>query len=328
MKGRALALAAAILAAPLVSGCLAFHKGAMPGEPKDATFATVGDARVRYLDEGEGPPVVLIHGFASALDAWITVTPELKKKHRVLSMDLKGFGWTDRPEGDYSPAAQAKLVLDLMDQRGIKSAAIVAHSWGSSVALSLALQAPERVTKIALYDAWVYEDQLPSTFVMARAGGIGEILFGIFYDQRPDERIGLAFYDKRFITERLIEEIDQALERPGTEAAALAAVRGQRYTEMEQKYRTIEKPTLLLWGREDIVTRLKFGERLSRELPQAKLVVYPGCGHFPMIEARRASTAELVRFLDEEHPAPKAEPKPEPKEAREAPEPKAKGSKP
>ena len=99
----------AALIALASSGCasLAFHQGAMPGEPPKATFAEIDGVWVRYEDKGEGPPVVLVHGFASSLENWLTVTPTLAKHHRVLSMDLKGFGWTDRPEGDYSPPAQA-----------------------------------------------------------------------------------------------------------------------------------------------------------------------------------------------------------------------------
>jgi pimeloyl-ACP methyl ester carboxylesterase len=153
------------------------------------------------------------------------------------------------------------------------------------------------VTKIALYDAWVYEEQLPTFFHWARADGVGEMLFGLYYKERADERMALAFFDKRYVTEHLVEEVDGALERPGTVAAALAAVRGQRYADVESKYRTIDKPTLLLWGREDLVTPIKYGERLVRDLPNAKLVTYPRCGHFPMIEARDASTRELVAFL-------------------------------
>jgi len=294
------------LLTPALASCLSFHTGPMPGEPKTAHYAKVAGARVRYIDKGEGSPVVLIHGFASSLDAWDTVIPSLAKTHRVIALDLKGFGWTDRPEGDYSPAAEAELVLALLDQLDVKQAAIVAHSWGSSVALALTLAKPERVTKIALYDAWVYEEQLPTTFLVARANGLGELIFGLFYDQRPDERMALAFYDKDILTERLVEEVEKALDRPGTSAAALAAVRGQHFTEQQAKYKTIEKPTLLLWGREDVVTTLKFGERLSKEMPHARLVVYPQCGHFPMIEAKAPSTAELVSFLEDTGAPPAA----------------------
>ena len=324
-------LLALLLLAPLSVGCLSFHKGAMPGEPTTARFADVDGARVRYIDTGEPDPaaapeakartdangeatespkpaapaasstskptVVLVHGFASSIEAWAGVVPALTRTHRVIALDLKGFGWTDRPEGDYSPDAQAKLVWHLLDQRGVRSAAIVAHSWGSSVALAASLQAPERVTRIALYDAWVYEEQLPTFFHWARASGVGEALFGLYYKERADERIALAFFDKKFVSERLVESVEEALDRPGTLAAALAAVRGQDYTDAPRRYGKVAKPTLLMWGREDIVTPLKYGERLTRDLPQSKLVVYPRCGHFPMIEALAASNRDLVQFL-------------------------------
>jgi pimeloyl-ACP methyl ester carboxylesterase len=316
-----------VLLLPVLVGCLSFHKGPMPGEPKDARFVDVDGVRVRYLDTNgsdttskpqeprrehdepaalvaEKPTVVLVHGFASAIEAWTPVIPVLSKTHRVVALDLKGFGWTDRPEGDYSPDAQARIVLKLLELRGIQKTALVAHSWGSSVALAAALAAPERFTKLAFYDAWVYEDQLPTFFHWARADGVGEMLFGLYYKERSDEKMALAFFDKRFVTERLVEDVNAALERPGTVAAALAAVRGQRYAEIETKYRTIDKPTLLLWGREDLVTPLKYGERLARELPNAKLVVYPRCGHFPMIEAKDASTRDLIAFLNAKDGAP------------------------
>mgnify|MGYP001306832235 CR=1 FL=1 len=314
-----------VLLVPVLVGCLSFHKGPMPGEPRDARFLDVDGVRVRYLDTEDGtvparpaeakqdtgetaapdsepvavekPTVVLVHGFASAIEAWSPVIPVLSKTHRVVALDLKGFGWTDRPEGDYSPETQARIVLKLVELRGVQKTALVAHSWGSSVALAAALAAPERFTKLALYDAWVYEEQLPTFFHWARAEGVGEMLFGLYYKQRADERMSLAFYDKRYVTESLVEEVDAALDRPGTVAAALAAVRGQRYAEIEAKYRTIDKPVLLLWGREDLVTPLKYGERLVRDLPSSKLVVYPRCGHFPMIEARDASNRDLVAFL-------------------------------
>jgi pimeloyl-ACP methyl ester carboxylesterase len=293
----------------------------MLGEPAGARFADLEGVRVRYTDTGEPesataaaskpdgngetpntstsekPTVVLIHGFASSLETWSGVAPVLAKTHRVISLDLKGFGWTDRPEGDYSPDAQARLVVRLMDQRGVNRAAVVAHSWGSSVALSLTMHAPERVTKLALYDAWVYEEQLPTFFHWARADAVGEALFGLYYKERADERIALAFFDKKLVTEKLVESVDDALDRPGTVAAALAAVRGQDYADAEQRYHKIDKPVLLMWGREDVVTPLRFGERLARDLPNSKLVTYPRCGHFPMIEALSTSNRDLVRFL-------------------------------
>lgn len=304
------------LCACLFSGCLSHHRGPLPGEPKRASFQQIGDTRVHYVDRGKGPPVVLIHGFASSLNNWRGVMDALDDDHRVIALDLKGFGWTDRPEGDYSPAAQADLVLGLMDALEVPRAALVGHSWGASVALAVALRAPARVSRLALYGAWVFEEQLPTTLLWAQADGMGELLFGLFYDERPDDKIAVAFYDERNVTEELVESVEEQLARPGTTAAALAAVRGQRYEAMAERYREIDQPTLLLWGREDRVARLSFGERLSGALPNAELIVYPRCGHFPMIEAALASTRDLKAFLGEDRPpdpsAPVITPEPPP----------------
>lgn len=289
-----LAAAAAVF---FLGGCLHFHDGPLPNEPADANFADVQGARVRFVDEGEGPAVVLIHGFASSLENWDPVLDDLREEHRVLTLDLKGFGWTDRPQGDYSPSAQAALVFALMDQRGIERAAIVGHSWGSSVVLAMALEQPDRVERIALYDAWVFEEQLPPMFVWARAKGLGELLFRLFYLERPDDKVEVAYHDVSVISQEHVEEIEQAQRRPGTSAAALAAVRGQRYADVQKRYHEIEQPVLLLWGREDRITLLEDGERLVGTLPNAELRVFPNCGHFPMREAEPASTRALVDFL-------------------------------
>jgi pimeloyl-ACP methyl ester carboxylesterase len=312
-------LVAALCACALLGGgCLGYHQGPMPGEPAGARFAEVNGTRVRYTDVGAGPAVVLLHGFASSLETWDLLVPKLRGRHRVIAVDLKGFGWTDRPAGDYSPQAQADLVLRLLERRGVRQAAVVAHSYGASVALRMALTAPERITRLALYDAWVYADQLPTFFLWSRARGLGELLFALFYEERAEDKLALAFYDPSRVPEKLIEDVERAFARPGTRAAALAAVRGMDYETVQDRYRTVDKPVLLLWGREDVVTPLAVGERLSRDLPRSRLVVYPRCGHLAMLEAAAATNAEVTKFLAEDlaaapppaHSAPATEVRP------------------
>lgn len=187
-------LRAASLLAVAFSGCLHFHNGPMPGEPKDATYLEVEGARVRYVDVGEGPAVVLLHGFASSIENWTAVMPALVENHRVIAIDLKGFGWTDRPVSDYSPAAQAQLVKAVLDARGVQKVSLVAHSWGSSVALAFTMANPTRVERLALYDAWVYESQLPSMFHLAREGR-----------RRGAVRLVLRSTDRRALDQRLLQ---------------------------------------------------------------------------------------------------------------------------
>jgi uncharacterized protein (TIGR04551 family) len=290
-----------------LAGCPRFHAEPLPNAPRDATFVDVDGVHVRYREAGKGPTVVLIHGFSASSDSWLPVIPALAAKHRVIAIDLKGFGWTSRPEGDYSPAAQAKLVWSVLDKLGVSDVALVGHSWGSSVVLSMATAQPARVRRVALYAAYVYDDQVPGFFRWAEKSGLGEVLFGLYYKERIEERAALAYHDERFITQARVERVEQDLAKPGTVAAALAAARKHRFVDLHRQLAVTPfgrstprgaaaKPVLLLWGEQDQVTPLRFGHRLLTELADAELKSYARCGHIPMVEAPQ-STRDLAVFL-------------------------------
>ncbi len=288
-----------VLALLACASCLAYHAGPLPGEPADAAFASIEGARIRYIDVGEGPAVVMLHGFGASLDSWLTVVPVLARHHRVLALDLKGFGWSDRPEGDYSPAAQARIVLALMDARGIARAAVVGQSWGGAIALSVVAAAPERVTRVAIYDGLAFEDQVTAFASWARVPGLGELMFWLMWDGTLlGETAETAFFDKSLVTADALDRIEASQARPGARAAAYAVISQIRMTELETRYRTMTQPFLIVWGREDAVTPVRFGERLAHELPNARLIVYPRCGHLAQFEAPH-STADLAAFLAE-----------------------------
>jgi pimeloyl-ACP methyl ester carboxylesterase len=289
---------AALVAAALALGaCPSFHAGRLPGAPADATFAEVDGVHLHYRAVGSGPAVVMIHGYGASLDLWRPVQDALAAHHRVIAVDLKGFGWSSRPPGDYSPEAEAQLVWGLLDQLAVDQVSIVGHSWGSSVSLAMALAHPERVRRIALYAAYVFDAQKPAFFRWAGLDGIGEVLFALNYRANVEERIGLAYHDPRFITQARVDHVVAELGRPGTTAAALAAARDHELSRLEARYREIAQPTLLLWGDDDLVTPLSFGQRLANLLPDATLKVYAACGHIPMVEAATATTRDLVTFL-------------------------------
>lgn len=275
---------------------LGFHAGPLPGEPTDAVFESVAGARVHYVDLGSGPPVVLLHGFASSVEIWSGLIPVLARRHRVIAVDLKGFGWTDRPEGDYSPGAQADLVRELLQKRGIEQAALVGHSWGASIALAMALSAPERTTHLALYDAWVYEAQLSFLFRWSRSLGVGETLFHIYDNSWIHTHVALGFHDPGHVTPELIQSLESRMERPGSRAAALATLRGMHFLVQQTRYPTLRVPALVLWGQKDSIAGPAFGQQLAADLG-GELATFPRCGHFPMIEAKEDSNAMLESFL-------------------------------
>ncbi len=299
-------LVACAVSSLALAGCAGWQQ---PGEPLGAVlrggarYVHAASGRELYVEvEGDanatGTPVLLVHGFASNHDVWDGIDAALRVGRRTINVDLPGFGWSSRAEGDYSPQAIAEDLVAVLDAARITTVDVVAHSWGSSVTLALALSHPERVRRMVLVGAWVYDEQIPPFFRAAQLPGVGEALFTAFYTERPEDRFPAAFEDQSLVSQDLVEAIERSLLRPGTSRAALAAARGQCFRQLEARYRTIDRETLLLWGREDHVARLRFGERLARELPRARLEVVPAVGHFPMLEAAAVTRRLLRDFLD------------------------------
>jgi pimeloyl-ACP methyl ester carboxylesterase len=113
----------------------------------------INDLRVRYLDYGSGQPVVLLHGMAASWHWWLENIPALARHHRVIAVDLPGFGQSEPLPPPAEMATHAHTVLDLLDQLGIESATVSGHSMGGLVALEMFIADPRRVRNLILVDA-------------------------------------------------------------------------------------------------------------------------------------------------------------------------------
>jgi pimeloyl-ACP methyl ester carboxylesterase len=275
-----------------------FQTGASETLPQAERLELPQRGQLRVIDKNPGAAdtVLLVHGYGASSASYAPVLAALAEKFRVLAVDLPGFGRSDRREGDYSPEALADVLAQILDEKGVERAHVVGHSWGSSVVLAFALRHPERLEKLVVISAWIYDEQLLPIMRWARVRGLGEMLYALFYRQNLGERLYLNFYDPRLVTQAVVDEVEKQMERPGALAAALAAARGMMFRESD--YHKIQAPTLILWGREDRVARLPFGERLARELPRAQLVVLGRCGHIPMWECTGETAGALRTFLE------------------------------
>jgi pimeloyl-ACP methyl ester carboxylesterase len=275
-------------------------------------YLKLGRERIFVKDRGSkhrGPALLLIHGYGSAHDAWELIAPKLARRYRVLSLDLPGFGRSDKYEGDYSPAGLARKLRKLLDKKGVRDVHLIAHSWGSSIALALTMQAPARVRSLTLMGAWVFEEQLPAFIRWSRIPGVGEALYALFYDQRLDDRMALAFYDPEpFVHPKVIDAVQRQLRRPGSIRAALQAARQQDFSAQQQRYRTIKTPALLIWGKQDRVSRVHFAHRLDKTLPSSELLLIDHCGHIPAMERPNRVLSRLMPFLARHNGARAARP--------------------
>lgn len=311
---RAATLVTSMATGLAATACMpSFYANRLPDTPSAATFVEVDGVSLHYrrlrtaaAHAAQQPTVVLIHGYGASLESWSAIQDVLGADFDVIAFDLKGFGWSTRPDGDYSPKAHAQLVLHALAKLGVSNVVLIGHSWGSSVVMSMALLAPAQVQRVGLVSAYLYDEQVPNFFRWAQVPGIGEMLFALYYDQRVEERVPLAYHDVSYATQERVDFVEAELKRPGAIAAALATARGHHFGELALQYPRVTVPVLVLWGANDQVTPLRFGERLVKQLPDATLHVLPQCGHMPMIEARNGVVAALQAFLAPVRSTPRA----------------------
>jgi 2-hydroxymuconate-semialdehyde hydrolase len=292
----------ALLSCLLLAGCLSWQQA--PLRESDRSYLTIQRADIRYQDSGwprseetADIPVLFVHGFGSSLETWELVAPLICQTRRCVSLDLPGFGLSSKYAQPYDAPDMVGHILALMDQLDLDKVDLVAHSYGCSVALALAGEHPQRVRRLVISDGFTYEDQMPWFFAWSRAPVLGELLFGLYYDQQLDWRIPLSFHNRQLVSHDMVLRAYEALRRPGTRAAALAVVRGLELAEAERHYGSLPHHVLVIWGREDTVTPLRYGERLAQHLPRASLAVVPYAGHFPMVEAPGMYAEQVSSFL-------------------------------
>jgi pimeloyl-ACP methyl ester carboxylesterase len=281
------------------AGCLHFQTGPSQPIPENERLVVEGRGQIHVVDlnPAGAETILLVHGYGATIHSYEPILAELAKQFRVIALDLPGFGKSDRLEGDYSPMALAEVLVKVLDKKGIAQAHVVGNSWGASIALAFSLSHPDRLRKLIIISGFMYEEQLLPLFIWARVSGLGEALFATFYRQAIGERLYINFLDPQLVTQDLVDGVNKNMQREGTAAVALAAARGMRFSGYQDDYARIEADALLLWGREDRVTRLEFGERLSRQLHNSRLIVLSPCGHVLMWECRQDTLAALKSFL-------------------------------
>ena len=262
--------------------------------------------RLHTEEEGAGPALLLIHGFGANNYSWRAVRPELARTHHVIAVDLKGFGRSDKPlDEDYSALDQAKLLLQLLDQRGIREVSVAGHSFGGGVALTLALELnrkhPGRLKKLILVDSVAYQQGLPPALHVLRTPYVGPASAAIVPPiLQSSAALVLAYKDNSKITQEAIDAYARPMYEPGNRHALVKTaekILPEHINILTHEYRTISQPVLLIWCREDRIVPLAVGQRLARELPNARLEVIETCGHVPQEEEPAATAGLMQRFL-------------------------------
>ena len=253
---------------------------------------SVGD--MAYLDVGEGPVVVLLHGYPTSSFLWREIAPVLAARMRVIAPDLVGYGNSDKPgAADLSLHAQAGYVRELLHRIGVERFALVGHGFGGGVAQLLAFQGD--VGALGLIDSIAF-DAWPSP-------AMGD-LRARFAEETPEAAEGFvrewlaAACEKRTLSDR---EVDGYVSPWRTEPAALAwAFRGHDGRGLERSGELLEEldtPAFVIWGEEDAFLPPALAERLGEALPGSMVALLPGCGHLVVEDAAGTVAGLIQEFL-------------------------------
>ncbi len=265
-----------------------------------------GPLRLAVMDQGKGRPILLLHGFATSSFTWQAIVPELAKNHRVIAVDLRGFGASDKPLDDhYSIFDQADAIEAFIEQENLKDLTIVGHSFGGGVALALALKSGEqrhpRIRNLVLIDSIAYKQPIPIFFRLLQIPMLGEVSMALVPPEvQAAQGLRLAYYDRDKITARAVAEYANTLYSPAAKHALTKTIEQivpPNIEEISGRYKTIKFPTLVVWCKDDKVVPVFFGHRLKADIPPSELVVFADCGHMPQEEKPQDTARAIQGFL-------------------------------
>ncbi|MGH2903673.1 MAG: alpha/beta fold hydrolase [Solirubrobacteraceae bacterium] len=266
---------------------------------------------VNVIELGEGPPLVFLHGLIGRWTHWVEQLTAFAPSHRVIALDLPGFGDSPLPaEGGISVPIYARTLERLMEELEIDSAAFVGHSMGGFTAIELAINFPERVERLALVSpAGLSTYKNPRDVMMlsrarqfSRPVAAGQALVaanGRLLARRPRLRrfepaTNLVTRYPERIPAPYVFEFTQGLAPPGF-VEGVAANQDYDYRE---RLKEVACPTLIVWGERDKVITYKDAAEYERLIPNARKVIFADTGHMAMIERPAAFNALLEGFLD------------------------------
>jgi pimeloyl-ACP methyl ester carboxylesterase len=272
-------------------------------------------ARVAYIDEGAGPPLLLLHGCPFSSHIWHMTIWELRHHFRCIAPDLLGLGDTETAlTADWALPAQAALVIELLDCLGLQRVHVAGHDHGGAVAQLLAAEHPERIDRLVLvnveaFDNWPSRDERP--FIIATqlplVGRFVLWLWSFPAMARLALLAGSAVHDRHALSAAFVSgfvEANLGSTRRRTKTRRFLAgqldARNNRCTlEILDRLRGFERPTMIVWGEADPHFGPEWGRRLYEEIPGAvRLELLPKTGHLVM-EERPEKFARLVgEFLE------------------------------
>lgn len=255
-----------------------------------------------FIDEGEGPPIVLIHGGGAGADSrgnWSEVIPIFSQGHRVIALDMLGFGYTGKPAGDfvYSQDARNRHLIGFLDALGLTAASLVGNSMGGATAIAAAVERPDRVAKLVLMGS--------AGLVMHLGEAIQSVLRYDFTREGMVRIIRALTSDGFVIDDALVDyrvELASDPESKRSYSATMKWVHDQGGLYYNPSYvARVAVPTLIVNGKQDKVVSLDLARQFLDLIPRSWGYFIPDCGHWAMIEHPEDFSRATLGFIEATH---------------------------
>ena len=265
---------------------------------EQSKFINLDGVDVHYRDEGNGHPIILIHGTASSLHTWEAWTDGLKETHRVIRMDIPAFGLTGpNLTRDYSIESYVAFIHEFLNQLEIDSCVIAGNSLGGNIAWNYALEYPDRISKLILLNAsgLIRDDEIDAIFKLARLPIVGYILTKVTPRSLVEGEIKEVYFNDELINRDLIDRYHQMTLREGNRQAFIDRAYA-KHEDRSKDLNSLSTETLIIWGEYDYWIPVKYAYQFNELIPNSQLVILES-GHVPMEENPKESLDAVLGFL-------------------------------
>ena len=277
--------------------------------PFTSKWLELSAGRLHYVDEGQGRPLVFVHGTPDWSFVWRHLIKALSPRYRCIAPDNLGFGLSDKPQdASYAPAEQAANLRQLIEHLGLRDVTLVLHDFGGPFGFSYALERPDNVRSLVLMNTWMWSLRGDRHFEWAGrffAGRLGRYLY-LRHNFAARVMLKYSFADRARLPSRIHAQYLGPFPTPESRAATWAYARslldGSEWYESlwRRRERLRDKPTLLVWGMKDRAFREKELARLESVFARREVIRLDQVGHFPPEEAPEAVRMLVRGFLERE----------------------------
>jgi len=257
--------------------------------------------RAHVVDVGprDASALVMIHGIGVSSWAWRNNVDVLAADHRVVAICQKGHGWSGRDKSGYTLADLSRFVWATLDVLGVRAATFIGNSLGGAVSMYTAIHAPERVTRLVLVNAAAHAEQRPFGLLKTQVAALAPVYRALLGPTLFRIPLRVLAYRGLPIDRDYMAGFWAPFEVAGSMRTLLAVARqlASSLADLEARLHEITQPTVIVWGEDDGVLPVGSAYRLQRQIPGARLVLFPGVGHCPQEEAPERFNALVQSFV-------------------------------